>query len=165
MTWKVLFHINQLRYEAVIHFENGHYGSSGPLLIRTMSPKSKAMSPNFISGRNIKQAGRCSKGSLFIEWINSERDNKQRKLGSFASSKKKGGAQIVFLQHSTLTRHLNLADHKLVILATSLSLREHGSMREKKHTPQSTMMLLNCVDCMVSEYLPLPKFKSLIVQV
>ena len=51
----------------MIHFENGHYGSSGPLLIRTMSPKSKAMSPNFISGRNIKQAGKCSKGSLFRE--------------------------------------------------------------------------------------------------
>ena len=118
--------------------KNGHYGSSGPLLIRTMSPKSKAMSPNFISGRNIKQAGKCSKGSLFREWINSEREKRQRKLGSFASSKKKGeggGAQIVFLQHSTLTRHLNLADHKLVILATSLSLREHGSMREKTKTP------------------------------
>ena len=33
----------------------------------------------------------------------------------------------------------------------------------EKNTPQSTMMLLNCVDCMVSEYLPLPKFKSLII--
>ena len=127
-------------------------------------PNSKAMSPNFISGRNIKQAGKCSKGSLFREWINSESDNRQRKLGSFASSKKRG-AHIVFLQHSTLTRHLNLADYKLVILATSLPLREHGSMREKKTTPQSRMMLLNCVNCMVSEYLPLPKFKSLIVQV
>ena len=52
---------------AVIHFESGHYGSGGPLLIRTMSPKSKAMSPDFISGRNIKQAGKCSKGSLFRE--------------------------------------------------------------------------------------------------
>ena len=99
-----------------------------------MSPKSKAMSPNFISGRNIKQAGKCSKRSLFREWINSESDNRQRKLGIFASSKKRG-AHIVFLHHSSLTRHLNLADHKLVILGTSLSLREHGSMREKKtHT-------------------------------
>ena len=44
------------------------------------------------------------------------------------------GAHIVFLQHSTLTRHLNLVDHRLVILANSQSLREHGSMREKKHT-------------------------------
>ena len=51
-----------------------------------MSPKSKAMSPNFISGINIKQAGKCSKESF-----NSERDNTQRKLGSFASSKKRGG--------------------------------------------------------------------------
>ena len=57
------------------------------------------MSPNFISGRNIKQAGKCSKGSLFRDWINSESDNRQRKLGSFASSKKRG-AHIVFLQHS-----------------------------------------------------------------
>ena len=79
----------------VIHFENGHYGSSGPLLIRTMSPKSKAMSQNFISGRNIKQAGKCSKGSLFREWNNSERDNRQRKLGSFASSKKRGGSNCI----------------------------------------------------------------------
>ena len=30
----------------MIHFENGHHGSSRPLLIRTMSPKSKTMSPN-----------------------------------------------------------------------------------------------------------------------
>ena len=29
----------------------------------------------------------------------------------------------------------------------------------REHTPQSTMMLLNCVDCMVSKYLPLSKFK------
>ena len=35
-------------YRSVIHFENGHYGSSGPLSIRTMSPKSKVTSPNFI---------------------------------------------------------------------------------------------------------------------
>ena len=75
---------------AVIRFENGHHGSSGPLLIRTMSPKSKATSPNFTSERNIKQAGKCSKGSLFREWINSESDNKQRKLGSFQVPKKGG---------------------------------------------------------------------------
>ena len=97
-----------------------------------MSPKSKAMSPNFISGRNIKQAGKCSKGSLFREWINSEINIRQRKLGSFASSKKRG-AHIVFLQHSTLTRHLNLADHKLVILATSVSKRTWIYARKKKH--------------------------------
>ena len=41
----------------VIHFENGRHGSSGLLLIRTMSPKPKTMSPHFILGRNIKQAG------------------------------------------------------------------------------------------------------------
>ena len=70
----------------VIHFENGHHESSGPLLIKTMSPKSKAMSPNFISGRNIKQVGKCPKGSLFRERINSESDNRQRKFASFASS-------------------------------------------------------------------------------
>ena len=145
---------------AVIHFENGHHGSSGPLLIRTMSPKSKGMSPNFISGRNIKQAGKCSKGILFREWINSESDNRQksRKFRKF----QKRGAHIVFLQHSTLTRHLNLADYKLVILVTSVSKRTWNYARNRI-TPQSTMMLLNCVDCMVSEYLPLPKFKSLIV--
>ena len=114
---------------AVIHFENGHHGSSGPLLRRTMSPKSKAMSPNFFSGRNIKQAGKCSKGSSFREWINSESDNRQRKLRCFARSKKRGGSHCI---PSALTRHFNLADHKLVILVTSLSLREHGSMREKK---------------------------------
>ena len=79
---------------AAIHFENGQYGSSGPLLIRTMSPKSKAMSPNFISGRKIKQAGKCSKGSLFREGINSERDKRQRKPGSFASSKRGGGVKL-----------------------------------------------------------------------
>ena len=39
-----------INISTVIHFENDHHGSSGPLLIRTMSPKSKAMSPNFISG-------------------------------------------------------------------------------------------------------------------
>ena len=55
--------------------------------------------------------------------------------------------------------NINQALKQLVILATSLSLREYGSMREKNHTPQSTMMLLNCVDCMVSKYLPLSKFK------
>ena len=49
---------------SVIHFENGHHGSSGPLLIRTMSPNPKTMSPNFILQRNIKQAGKCSKGRL-----------------------------------------------------------------------------------------------------
>ena len=43
---------------SVIHFENGHHASGGTLLIRTMSHKSKAISPNFISGRNIKQAGK-----------------------------------------------------------------------------------------------------------
>ena len=75
---------------AVIHFENGHHGSSGPHLIRTMSP-------NFISGRNIKQADKCSKGSLFREWNNSESDNKQRKLGS---SKKRGATLYSFsIQH------------------------------------------------------------------
>ena len=50
--------------QTVIHFENGHHGSSGPLLIRTMSPDPKTMSPNFILQRNIKQAGKCSKGRL-----------------------------------------------------------------------------------------------------
>ena len=41
--------------------------------------------------------------------------------------KKRGGGSNAF--------NINQADHKLVILATSLSLREHGSMREKKtHT-------------------------------
>ena len=38
-------------------------GPADPPLIRTMSPKPKTMSPNFISGRNIKQAGiKYSKG-------------------------------------------------------------------------------------------------------
>ena len=55
---------------AVIHFENGHHGPSGHLVIRTMSPKLKTMSPYFILGRNIRQAGKCSKGSLFRDWIN-----------------------------------------------------------------------------------------------
>ena len=55
---------------SVIHFENGHYGFSWPLFIKNMSPKLKTMSPNFISHRNIKQAGICSKGRLFREWIN-----------------------------------------------------------------------------------------------
>ena len=87
------------------------------------------MSPNFISGRNIKQAGKCSKGSLFREWINAESDNRQRKLGSFASSKKKG-AHIVFLQHSTLNRQIKLADHKVAILATCL--KENMDICEKK---------------------------------
>ena len=81
-----LHHPRILCANAVNQFESGHHGSSGPLLIRTMSPKSKAMSPNFISGRNIKQAGKCSKGSLFREWINSENDNRQRKVP------KKGGS-------------------------------------------------------------------------
>ena len=43
-------------HTAVIHFENGHHGSSGLLLIRTLSPKLKTMSSNFISQRNIKFA-------------------------------------------------------------------------------------------------------------
>ena len=89
-----------------------------------------------------------------------ESDDRQRKLGSFGSSQKR--AHIVFLQHSTLTRHINFADHKLAILATYVSKKTLIYAR-KKITPQSMMMLLNRVDCMVSENLPLPKFKSLIV--
>ena len=87
------------------------------------------MSPNFISGRNIKQAGKCSKGIFLTLNVTIVRENSEV---SQVPEKEGGGAQIVFLQHSTLTRHLNLADHKLVILAISLSLREHGYMREKK---------------------------------
>ena len=46
----------------------------------------------------------------------------------------KKGAHTVFLQHSTLNRHINLADHKLVTLATSVSKRTLIYAREKKHT-------------------------------
>ena len=57
-------------------------------------------------------------------------------------------AHIAFLQHSTLNRHINLADPKL-----AMSQRKHGYMQEKI-TPQSTMGLLNCVECIVLENLP-----------
>ena len=89
-----------------------------------------------------------------------ESDNRRRKLESFASSNKRG-AHIEVLQHSTLTRHINFADHKLVILTTSVSKRKWIYVR-KKHTPQSMMMLLNCVYCMVSEYLHTPALIQII---
>ena len=69
------------------------------------------------------------KGSELTLKVTIDRENSE-----VSQVPKKRGAHIVFLQHSTLTRHLNLADHKLVILATSLTLREHGSMRERKKT-------------------------------
>ena len=91
---------------------------------------------------------------------NDRQTEKTRKFRKF----QKRGAHVVFLQHSTLTRHLNLADHKLVCCETDLSVSKRTLIyARKKNTPQSTMMLLNCINCMVSEYLPLSKFKSLIV--
>ena len=66
-----------------------------------------------------------------------------------------------FLQLSTFNREIHLADHKLAVLASCLGGKP-CIMRER-NTPQSTMMLLNLVDCMVSENLPMSKFKSLIV--
>ena len=41
--------------ESVIYFQNCHHGSGGPLLMRTMSPKQKTMSPNFISRRILNK--------------------------------------------------------------------------------------------------------------
>ncbi|XP_061170873.1 zinc finger protein 862-like [Saccostrea echinata] len=66
-------------------------------------------------------------------------------------------------QHSTLTRHVNLADHKLAILAPCL--KENMDQCQKKHTTKyddAIKSLLTCVNWMVSENLPLSKFKSLI---
>ena len=95
----------------------------------TMGP---AMSPNFFSGRNIKQAGKCSKGSLFREWINSESDNRQRILGSFARSKKKGW---LTLYSFSINQALKLGRSQTCHISDlSVSKRTWIYAREKKHT-------------------------------
>ena len=144
----------------VIHFENGHYGSSGPLLIRTWVPSRKQWVQILFQEEKFKQAGKCSKGSLFRECINVQRENWRRKPGIFESTKKKGGGgSNAFNINQALKLGRSQTCH---ISDLSVSKRTWIYAREK-NTPWSTMMLLNCVDCLVSEYLPVPKFKSLIV--
>ena len=66
-------------------------------------------------------------------------------------------------QHSTLTRHVKSADHKLAISAPCL--KENMDFCQKKQTTKyddAIKTLLACVDWLVSENLPLSKFKSLI---
>ena len=107
-----------------------------------MSPKPKTMSPNFISGRNIKQAG---KRDAYAESELTESDDRQRKLGSFASSKK-GGSHCI---------------------PSAFNINQAYKLGRSQTCHISNICLYEnmdlCVDCMVSEYLPLPKFKSLIV--
>ena len=70
--WKFTSYLTLFVFQiSVIHFDNGHHGSTGPLLLRSISPKPKTTSPNFIPQRRIwQQAGKYSNWRLFREWIN-----------------------------------------------------------------------------------------------